>query len=112
MTTMLSVARRAQDELLRLEALLWRDLLVYSSWNVARFMRLRGEVATREADELNHLHQPEIALAHANVVNCDMVATALHKVATAEITMQWVERKVADATDLHSDAAMVEGDAS
>ena len=112
MELLLSVARRAQDELLWLEALLRRDLLVYSSRNVARFMRLRGEVATREADELNHLLQPEIALAHANVVNCDMVATALHKVATAEITMQWVELKVADATDLHSDAAMVEGDAS
>jgi hypothetical protein len=39
----------------------------------------RGEAAAREADELNDLHQAEIALAHANVVNCDMAATALHK---------------------------------
>ena len=35
-----------------------------------------------------------------------MVATALHKVATAEITMQWVELKAADATDLRIEAAM------
>ena len=75
-------------------------------------MRLRGKADTREADELNDLRHAEIVLVRANVVNCDMVATALHKVATAEITTQWVELKVADATDLHSDAAMVEGDAS
>ena len=76
---------------------------------MARFMRLGGEAATREVDELNHLHQPEIALAHANVVNCDMVATALHKAVVVEITRfttQRVELKAADATDLRIEAAM------
>jgi hypothetical protein len=40
---------------------------------------MRREVAAMEADELNDLHQAEIALARANIVNCDMVATALFK---------------------------------
>ena len=78
-TAMLSAARPAQDELLRLEALAAEDQFgLPISRNAARFMRLRGEAAAREADEVNHLHQPEIALARTNVVNCDMAATALY----------------------------------
>ena len=68
-------------------------------------MQLRGEAAATEAYELNHLHQPEIALAHANVVNCDMAATALHKAVMAEITTQRAELKAADACDLRIEAA-------
>ena len=69
-------------------------------------LQLRGEAAATEAYELNHLHQPEIALAHANVVNCDMAATALHNAVTAEITTQRAELKAADATDLRIEAAL------
>jgi hypothetical protein len=78
-TAKLSAARPAQDEMLRLDALAaegyWGILI---SPNASLF-RHKREAAAREADELNDLHQAEIALAHANVVNCDMAATALHK---------------------------------
>jgi hypothetical protein len=73
-TAKLSAARLAQDELLWLEALLRRDPAIKDRAPPGIELR-RGEAAAREADELNHLHQPEIALAHANVVNCDMAAT-------------------------------------
>jgi hypothetical protein len=101
-TAKLSAARPAQDELLRLEALAAEGKFgLPISRNVARFMRVRGEVATREADELNYLHQAEIALAHANVVDCDMAATAMHKAATMEIATQRAELEAADAADRH-----------
>ena len=100
MAAMLSAIRPAQDELLRLEAIAAKGQFgLPISRNAARFMHLRGEAATREADELNDLHQTEIALAHANVVDCDMAATALHKAATMEITTQRAELEAADAAD-------------
>jgi hypothetical protein len=64
--------------MLRLEALLQRDPAIRDRAPPGIELR-RGEAAAREADELNHLHQAEIARAHANVVDCGMVATALHK---------------------------------
>ena len=79
-TAKLSAARPAQDEMLRLDALAaegyWGILI---SPNASLFRHKREAAAAREADELNDLHQAGIALAHANVVNCDMAATALHK---------------------------------
>jgi hypothetical protein len=57
MAALLSAARLVQDELLRLEA-----LAAKGQWglrilqNVAHFMRMRGEAAIREADELDDLH--------------------------------------------------------
>jgi hypothetical protein len=86
--------------------LLWRAAGgVLISPNASLF-RQKREVATREADELNDLHQAEIVLARANVVNCDMAATALHKAVMTEIATQWVELEAADATDRCSAAAM------
>ena len=64
---LLSVARPAQDALLRLEALAGPLLRAHSP-----LMRLKREVAAKEAAELNDLHQAEIALARANVVNGDI----------------------------------------
>ena len=57
MAALLSAARLVQDELLRLEA-----LAAKGQWglrilqNVAHLMRMRGEAAIREADELDDLH--------------------------------------------------------
>jgi hypothetical protein len=65
----------------------------------ASLFRHKREAAAKEADELNDLHQAEIALAHANVVDCDMVATAMHKAATMEIATQRAEFEAADAAD-------------
>ena len=50
--------------------------------------------------------QGEIAPARANVVNCDMAATALFKTVMAEITEQRAELEAADATDRRIAAAM------
>jgi hypothetical protein len=55
---------------------------------------------------VNDLHQAEIALAHANVVNCDMAATALHKAVMKEIATQRAELEAADATDRRIVAAL------
>jgi hypothetical protein len=62
-------------------------------------MRLRGEAATREADQLNEFHEAEIALARANVVKCDTAATALHKAVTPVIATQRAELEATDAAN-------------
>jgi hypothetical protein len=70
---------------------------------------LRREAAAREVDELNDLHQAEIALARANVVNCDMAARVRHKAVMAEtttLTTQRAELEAANATDRRIAAAM------
>ena len=45
-------------------------------------------MAAREADELNDLHQAEIALARANVVKCHIAVSLKHKAVLAEISEQ------------------------
>ena len=78
---MLSAPRPAQDVLLRLEALAGPLLRAHNP-----LMRLRREVAAREAAELNDLHQAGIALARANVVNCDIATGAAKKALMVEIS--------------------------
>ena len=106
MAAKLSAARPAQDELLRLDALTAEGYWGIPISRNASLFRHKREAATREADELNDLHRTEIALAHANVVNCDMAATALHKAVMTEIATQRAELEAADATDRRIAAAM------
>ena len=105
-TAKLSAARPAQDELLRLDALTAEGYWGIPISRNASLFRHKREAATREADELNDLHRTEIALAHANVVNCDMAATTLHKAVMTEIATQRAELEAADATDRRIAAAM------
>ena len=49
-------------------------------------MRVKREAANREAAKLNDLHEAEIALARANLVNCDIATEAAKKALLVEMS--------------------------
>ena len=98
MATLLSAARPAQDALLRLKALAGPLLRTHSP-----LMRLKREVAAMEAAELMDFHQAGIALARANVVNCDIATGAAKKALMAEMS-----KFSFDSSDAESDAESCE----
>jgi hypothetical protein len=49
-------------------------------------LRLKREAANREAAKLNDLHEAEIALARANLVNCDIATEAAKKALLVEMS--------------------------
>ena len=62
-------------------------------------LRLKREAANREAAKLNDLHEAEIALARANLVNCDIATEAAKKALLVEIS-----KFSFDSSDAESDA--------
>jgi hypothetical protein len=62
-------------------------------------LRLKREVANREVAKLNDLHEAEIALARANLVNCDIATEAAKKALLVEIS-----KFSFDSSDAESDA--------
>jgi hypothetical protein len=62
-------------------------------------MRVKREAANRETAKLNDLHEAEIALARANLVNCDIATEAAKKALLVEIS-----KFSFDSSDAESDA--------
>ena len=62
-------------------------------------LRLKREAANREAAKLNDLHEAEIALARANLVNCDIATEAAKKALMVEMS-----KFSFDSSDAESDA--------
>jgi hypothetical protein len=89
--------------------LLWlKALAVEGRWGLPiadhiMLMRLKREVADREAAELNDLHEAKITLARANLVNCDIAMGTAKKALMVEML-----KFSFDSSDAESDAKSCE----